>query len=288
MKPFLMSLLVFVFIVSSWFSANHFLFKDQRVMHQMLSARMSDQACVNHELSQIQKQTNYQANYANIVRTEQEFLEKEIPKTAEISGVLAALTQLANDTKVSLHDFRVGKIYPHDVWSEVPVRVTLSGDFLRLADFLEKINSSERLMVVQDLKYGDAQAELSLLVYFGNWPSEKALILKPKPSHCGDYVLPEKLTSVLTAFQARGLIYKWTRNPFILPENIPSLAGIHLVGVVLLEDNTWVALLEDDRGVAKIVKVRNPLVDGFVVSKITKNAVSVVKEGQTRQLRWSN
>lgn len=290
MKTFLSSVFVFVFVVSSWFTANFFLFTAQRQTHQVLMAKIEDNNCIKNELEQIQKQTNYQAKYANIVRTEQEFLENEVPKTAEISSVLAILGKLANEANVSLHDFQVGKTHARGVWFETPVRVTLTADFLPLTDFLEKINLSDRLIVVQDLQYGDTQAELELLVYFGNWPSTKEPMRSAASNyhHCGDYVIPAKIDSVLTTTQRRTLVHKWDRNPFVLPENIPSLANIHLVGIIWLENNTWIALLEDDKGVGRIVQAGSPVVDEFVVQRIGPNSVSVIKEGQTRQLKWSN
>ena len=290
MKTFLSSLFVFVFIIGTWFAGNFFLFGTERHTYRELVAQLEDKNCLKNELLQVEKQKKYKIKYAKIIRTEQEFLEKRIPKTAELAAMLVTLQQLAEDSNLSLHEFQVGKSHSLGVWSEIPVRVTISGDFLPFSSFLDKINNQERLIVVHNLKYGDAQAELELLIYFGNWPfhEERRERFDVNQHHCGDDLISTKMDSIVTRLPNKNLVHSWSKNPFILPENIPSLSHIHLTGVVCLEDNTWMALLENDQGIGTIVQVGSPVVDGFVVQEITAELISLIKDGQVRQLKWSN
>lgn len=281
MKLLFTSLGVVLFVLASWFAADFYLFRQQRLEHEVLIQKISEQECVSNEFAQIEKQGNYQKKYDAILNAELDALEKKIPPTAEVSKVLALVSKIASESKVILHDFQMGKVAPKNTWFELPVRVTLSGSFPDLVSFLERIAQQNRLMVVQDLKYGPQQVEIRLLAYFGNWRPEMAPVLAAS-YRCGEYVIPANIDAVLVIPKISGTVQKLMRDPFIVPEG-----ALHLVGVIDQSDE-WLALLEDDRGKGRAVKVGDLLPNGFVVKQIDKNSVSILKGSETKRLTWSN
>ncbi len=286
MKVFVVSMILILTIVGSWTAANLYLFEQQRSEHAVLLQKISEQACINNELDLIAQQGDYQKKYDAILNAELVALEKKIPATAETSGLLGQLSWIAEESKVGLHDFQAGKAQAKEFWFELPITLTLSASFPELVDFLRRVTGEERLMVVQDLKYGPGSVEIHLLAYYGNWRPEASLVLTG-PYRCGEYVVPANLDSILTIPTTQTVVQKLDRDPFIVPEAPIALQDLHLTGV-LEEGEQWMALLEDDRGVGRVVKVGDTVVDGFVVKQITKKAVSLEKDTETEQLTWSN
>lgn len=282
MKVFLKSLFLCFFILASWFAANIYLFEQQKSEQKVLLKKLSEQECVYNDLLQIEKQGDYQKKYDAILDAELSAIEKKIPQTEERSNILEVLSQLSDETKVVLDDFQTGKAtLQKEPWFELPVTLKLSASFLNLVRFLEKISQQERLMIVKDLKYGPEQVEVHLVAYFGNWRPEAVPDLT-KTYHCGEYIIPANVASVLSILQTPKTIQKLTRNPFIVPEKF------YLTGILLLEDGEWMALLEDMRGLGQVVKVGDSVVDGFVVRQISKKSVVLSDGIETKKLTWSH
>jgi Tfp pilus assembly protein PilO len=281
MKVFLKSLLVCSFVLASWFSADTYLFDQQRSERKILLQKISEQECIYNKLLQIEKQGDYQKKYNEILNAELVAIEKRIPQTDERSNILEILTQLSNETNVTLEDFQTGKPGLEGAWFELPITITLTASFPNLVRFINKISQQERLMIVKDVKYGPEEVEIRLVAYFGSW-RPKVTYQSEKIYHCGDYTVPGNLASVLSIPHTSKMVQKLSRDPFIVPEKF------YLTGLLLLEDNQWMALLEDLKGFGQVVKVGDSVVDGFVVKKIAKNLVLLSDGMQTKHLTWSN
>lgn len=295
MKLFLLSLFMVMLVVGSWFSADFLIFKKQRSTHQALLVKMKEKECVAQELEQIQKQGNYSEKYRYILSTEQEDLESRIPQTAEVSNLLGVLSRIADETKISLHDFQTGKILDKNKWFELPITLTLSASYPELVLFLEKIALEKRLMLVQDLKYEKKQAELRLMVYFGDWQG-KALNAVTAPYHCGQLAAISNLKSVFTpSNSSEKLDFQkiLKRDPFVGSTVIPAAISSHpnllkalkLTGMIRIGPQ-WMALLEYENGDGKLVQMGDEVAEGFVVQKFSNNAVWVAKGNQTKKLGW--
>lgn len=281
MKLFLSSLGVFLFVLASWLIADVFLFQRERDTKRDWLKQISERECILNELLQVEKRGDYQKKYGAILNAEWGALENKIPPTAEASRVLALLHKVAAESKVVLHDFQVGKAEFKETWFELPIAITLTASFPGLMNFLKGVAEQERFIMVQGLKYGPGKIEVKLLVYFGNWRRE-SVVLKVNEYRCGDYTIPEKLDLVLAIPKVQGPLQKLGRNPFIVPEVL-----FHLTGVIL-EGDEWVALLEDEKGVSRVVREGDEVMDGFEVKKILKDSIFLSDGDETKQLTWSN
>lgn len=284
MKTLILSLMVFVMVVSTWSGAYFLWFQDQIRDRQILLHKIAQQECANNELEKIARE-NYPKKYEQILGSLEGPLEKKIPKIAKISSILSRLSQIAENTKVSLNGFQAGAAISRPNWFELPIILTIVGDFPQVMSFLDKVAGLERVIKVQDFSYEANQASLTLITYYGNLPMRDIEHMQ-KPYQCGSNLFD--LGSIVEkplVTSRQNLLRTLKRNPFIEPHPQMSAQGLHLVG--LLEQNgTWLALLEDDASVGQIVSVGDSVVGNFVVQSIDKDSVMLIKDGLQKELVW--
>lgn len=287
MKTLFLSLLVCLVVVGTWFTADFFLFKKERISHQILLDKLNQKFCVVNDLTQLEKQPDYLQSYATTLEAELKSIQSQIPRSARISGLLALTSKLAEQEKITLHDFQTDNILNQGIYFELPIRLTVTASFEQLVRFLEALALQDRLLVVKDLEYEKSLAHIKLAAYFADWREEE-LFQFTIPYYCGEYQALKGFSSIVTTIfkpKAVETELNMIRDPFVPISHSEDLDALHLTGLFETRGD-WLALLEYEDGSGKIVSVNDNIADGFVVKKIDSHGLWVSKNGHSREITW--
>jgi Tfp pilus assembly protein PilO len=279
MKSVLKSILVIFVIVGSWVGAYELVFKEQLHERVILVQKMREQACVLDEIKKLSEDGTPE-RYEAVLSPALEALIAKAPSSPDIPELITELTQLAKKTKTELVSYETAQ----DA-GNVHAEIRVAGRVKQVFEFLGGLSSLERLVLVDRLNYENRTAEIWLKAPEGEFDLEHVLA-KHMPYRCGDLAvlnlqgleIPWKLTTI----QKSPSI---TRSPFIEQIRHITARGLHLVGLVQ-QRSAWLGLVEDEHGFGQIVRVGDKLPNGFQVTEISRQGLSLVSGSVLQTMSW--
>jgi type IV pilus assembly protein PilO len=90
---------------------------------------------------------------------EQGELQEHLAAAASLEVLLGAASQAASDSSVSIRSIERQKEIARDYFIEVPLRMSVSGTYSQLVDFMKRASSLDKLLVVSRLDVHDPVTE---------------------------------------------------------------------------------------------------------------------------------
>lgn len=101
------------------------------------------------------------------------FFESKLPQQREIDKVLADVSKRAEEQRLQMQSFKTMKIEKSSGYSELPIQMTMSGEFNSFYAFLLDLETLARLTRLNQMKLekitdrnGEMTAQLTLSIFF--------------------------------------------------------------------------------------------------------------------------
>jgi len=80
-------------------------------------------------------------------------IKKILPSEKEIPDILRQISDLAKENNLEIITFEPGKEKPQDYYNIIPLKMEIEGRFSNIVNFLNSIESLQRLVVLNDIKF---------------------------------------------------------------------------------------------------------------------------------------
>lgn len=154
-------LIVFILVLVPLFLFYQFYYTETKEKINILKEEINK---LDLEIKKYKKITEKMKVLEVQMKQREEFLNriKEIlPSEKEIPDVLKRVSDLAKENNLEVITFEPGKEDPRDYYNIVPFKMEIKGRFNNIINFLNSIESLERLIVLNDIKL---QAKANQLV----------------------------------------------------------------------------------------------------------------------------
>jgi type IV pilus assembly protein PilO len=112
-----------------------------------------------------------------------QFFESKLPQQRDIDKMLADVTSKAKEQQLQMKTFKTQKIERSAGYSELPIQMSMSGDFKSFYAFLLKLEDMKRITRLSQMKLekittkdGEMQANMTLSIFFESDGSNRLAI----------------------------------------------------------------------------------------------------------------
>jgi Tfp pilus assembly protein PilO len=145
-------LIVGALLIAAWLSER---LLQRHVQHLQKTHASAVTLVQNRDRLQHEHQ-QHQQRLANLRQRHEQLLER-VPATASESEFLSKLSELAEDARLTLRDFRPGTVATHETHAEREIQLRAEGHHDSLCQFLAALQKTERLNRVSHLQIGPAK-----------------------------------------------------------------------------------------------------------------------------------
>ncbi|MCD6548062.1 MAG: type 4a pilus biogenesis protein PilO [Thermodesulfobacterium sp.] len=93
-------------------------------------------------------------------------IKKILPSEKEIPDILRQISDLAKENNLEIITFEPGKEKPQDYYNIIPLKMEIEGRFSNIVNFLNSIESLQRLVVLNDIKFQIKNNQLNAMATF--------------------------------------------------------------------------------------------------------------------------
>ncbi len=93
-------------------------------------------------------------------------IKKILPSEKEIPDILRQISDLAKENNLEIITFEPGKEKPQDYYNIIPFKMEIEGRFSNIVNFLNSIESLQRLVVLNDIKFQIKNNQLNAMATF--------------------------------------------------------------------------------------------------------------------------
>ncbi|MDF2953177.1 MAG: Type IV pilus assembly protein PilO [Thermodesulfobacterium sp.] len=93
-------------------------------------------------------------------------IKKILPSEKEIPDILRQISDLAKENNLEIITFEPGKEKSQDYYNIIPLKMEIEGRFSNIVNFLNSIESLQRLVVLNDIKFQIKNNQLNAMTTF--------------------------------------------------------------------------------------------------------------------------
>ena len=93
-------------------------------------------------------------------------IKKILPSEKEIPDILRQISDFAKENNLEIITFEPGKEKPQDYYNIIPLKMEIEGRFSNIVNFLNSIESLQRLVVLNDIKFQIKNNQLNAMATF--------------------------------------------------------------------------------------------------------------------------
>jgi type IV pilus assembly protein PilO len=98
------------------------------------------------------KQLNYYRTKMKAAEAQFKIVMKALPEKEEIPALLSGISQAARDADLDITKFQPNQEKAKEFYAEVPITITVSGNYHNVAMFFDKISNLPRIVTIEAIK----------------------------------------------------------------------------------------------------------------------------------------
>ena len=145
---------VVIMLLGYWFHVSNQLLELERARHHEVQLRKEFE-------SKQRKASSLQAYKLQLIKIRQTFgnLLRQLPSKTEVPGLLEDITLIGVSSGLEFKLFDPADEIRHDFYAELPIKVSVLGEYHQLAHFVSRVAGMSRIVTLHDLTLENIKAD---------------------------------------------------------------------------------------------------------------------------------